>query len=212
MRSVNSWAITNWKNVGFGIAYGRGANALVRQAKTEGIVATQAEMQMLIDNFFEKFPRVKTYIDKCHAAVLDPGYVESAYGRRRYFFASDDSGKLKAQQREAQNMPIQGTVGDALSVALYNIYLHRQLTGMKYKMILPVHDAIFLDVPVDEVYNVVKEVLPDCMTNGVCIPNTKLNLGIDITIMRRWGEKISPEDAINEANEELKLKCNNGVR
>jgi len=48
---------------------------------------------------------VRGFIDKCHACVLDPGYVENAYGRRRYFYAADDPGKLKAQQREAQNMP-----------------------------------------------------------------------------------------------------------
>lgn len=76
---------------------------------------------------------------------------------------------------------------------------------MKYKIVLPVHDAVFLDVPVAEVNKVTTEVLPECMYRGVYIPNTELKLGIDIETMRRWGEKISLEQAMNEANEELKL-------
>ena len=100
---------------------------------------------------------------------------------------------------------IQGTVADALSVALYNVHLHRQMTGMKYKIVLPVHDAIFLDVPVDEYERVTQEVLPECMDKGVYIPNTGLRLGIDIETMRRWGEKISLDQAIEQATKEMKL-------
>ena len=93
------------KNCGFGIFYGRGANALVRQAKTEGVITTQAEMQGIIDDFFRKFPKVKEYIEKCHAAVRDPGYVETLFGRRRYFFVTDSNQKMKAQERESVNAP-----------------------------------------------------------------------------------------------------------
>ena len=100
---------------------------------------------------------------------------------------------------------IQGTVADALTIALYNVHLHRQSTGMQYKIVLPVHDAIFLDVPVAEVDKVIKEVLPECMRDGVYIPHTELRLGIDIETMRRWGEKISLDRAMEEASKELQL-------
>jgi len=192
------------KNVNFGIAYGRGANALVRQAMTEGVEADSAKMQMLINNFFEKFPKVRDYVTDCHAAVIDPGYVENAYGRRRYFYPTKDSGTLKSQERQAQNMPIQGTVADALSVALYNVFLYRAQAGMKFKIVLPVHDAIFLDTPLDEVDQVLNEVLPLCMTKSVRIPNTKLHINIDTEVMRRWSEKMKLKDAIEEAKLELK--------
>lgn len=69
------------------------------------MVATQAEMQTLIDNFYESFPRVADFVEACHQAVRDPGYVENAYGRRRYFGYSIDSGVMKSKERQAQNAP-----------------------------------------------------------------------------------------------------------
>ena len=98
---------------------------------------------------------------------------------------------------------VQGTVADALSVALYNIFLYRKSMGMKFKIVLPVHDAIFLDTPLDEVEIVLKEVLPICMTKAVQIPNTQLHIGIDTAVMRRWSEKMKLSEAIADAEKEL---------
>lgn len=183
----------------FGLAYGRGAAALARQAKAEGVDTNPDETQQIIDTFFEQFPRVKEHMDKCRATVVDPGYVENAYGRRRYFFPTSNQQDLKANEREAVNSNIQGTVADALNIALYNIYLYRNATNMRFRVVLPVHDAIFLDVPWDEVETVTKEVFPYCMSKGVVVPNTRLTLGVDIAVMRRWGEKMKIEKAIEEA-------------
>jgi len=44
-------------------------------------------------------------MDNCHRAVINPGYVETAFGRRRYFFPSDNKAKMKAQERESGNAP-----------------------------------------------------------------------------------------------------------
>ena len=96
-------------------------------------------------------------------------------------------------------------MGDALNVALLNLVMYRRMTNMKYKIILPVHDAIFLDVPADEAIEVATKVLPYCMRDGVPIPNTQLKLDVDVEIMRRWGEKISKERALEEAFAELRL-------
>lgn len=186
------------------IAYGRGANALVRQAAAEGVSVTADICQQAIDGFYNKFPKVREFMDRCHAAVLNPGYVETLYGRRRYFYPTDNEQLLKAYERESGNLPVQGTVADALSLALINLKMYRDLTGMKFKIILPVHDAIFLDVPVDEAVKVADEVLPKCMRDLVLIPNTKLHLDVDVEMCRRWGEKMKREQAIQEALIEMK--------
>ena len=118
---------------------------------------------------------------------------------------TDNNAKMAAQERESQNQPIQGTIGDALNLALYNLVTYRHTTGMKYKIILPVHDAIFLDTPADEVTEVADKVLPYCMSDSILIPNTQLHLGVDVEISRRWGEHITKERALEEAYAEIKI-------
>jgi DNA polymerase-1 len=162
-------------------------------------------MQTLIDNFYDSFPQVREFVERCHVAVRDPGYVENAYGRRRYFGYSRDHGIMKAKERQAQNAPIQGTVADALSIALCNLFVYRVDTDMRFKLILPVHDAIFLMTPFDEIKRVTEEVFPTCMSDRVPIPGTELKLGIDIEVMERWGDKLS-------ANEVESLIESNGVK
>lgn len=159
--------------------------------------------QKAIDGFFIKFPKVKEFMAACHKSIITPGYVENAFGRRRYFYITDNQQKMKAQERESGNQPIQGTVADALNIALLNLVNYRRMTGMKYKIILPVHDAIFIDAPADEALLVKNEVLPMCMRDGVPIPNTDLHLGVDTEMMRRWGEHISDEEAIRQAYADL---------
>ena len=181
------------------IAYGRGANALVRQAAAEGVNITADVCQQAIDGFYNKFPKVREFMDKCHAAVINPGYVETLYGRRRYFYPTDNEQLLKAYQRESGNLPVQGTTADALSLALINLKMYRDMTGMKFRIILPVHDAIFLDVPASEAVRVADEVLPKCMRDLVLIPNTSLRLGVDVEMCRRWGEKLTRTQAIEQA-------------
>lgn len=186
----------------FGIAYGRGANALVRAAQAEGVETDKASAQRLIDTFFNEFPQTKVFFEECHEAVIDPGYVENAFGRRRYFLPTDDERIRAKQEREAGNMPIQGTVGDALSIALYNLYRLRNAYDMKFRLVLTIHDAVILEVPVAEVEEVKSIILPACMSAGARIPTIGLTLGIDIEVMRRWGEHISEEQALEEASKE----------
>jgi uracil-DNA glycosylase family 4 len=191
------------KAVNFGIAYGRGANALVRSAKSEGVEIESEEAQLLIDGFFDQYPGTKDYLDACHSDVENKGYVVNAFGRRRNFSPTDDEKLLAANKREAGNMPIQGTVADALNIALFNLYRYRDAKGLHFRMALTIHDAIILEVPYYEVDIVKNEVLPVCMSAGAQVPTIGLTLGIDIEIMRRWGEKIDEAQAIEEAKSEV---------
>jgi DNA polymerase I-like protein with 3'-5' exonuclease and polymerase domains len=193
------------KNINFGISYGRGAAALARQIKREGVDTDEKETRRLISVFFDSFPRVKDYIQMMHQRVRNPGYVENAFGRRRIFFETTDGGTIAAQQREAVNMPIQGTVADALAISVVNLQQLRDARNMRSKIMLPVHDAIFTQVPVGEVEDM-KEIYKIAMSDGTEIPGIGLKLGIDIEVMRRWGEKMSEADAIAEAIESKKTQ------
>ena len=85
-------------------------------------------------------------------------------------------------------------MADALSIALCNLFVYRIANDMRFKIVLPVHDAIFLMTPFDEVNRVAEEVFPKCMSEGVPIPGTELQLGIDIEVMQRWGDKLNAQE------------------
>ena len=184
------------KNINFGIPYQRGAKAIARQIlrETKGKVRMSAEeTQALIDGWYERYEYVSRYIAWCKQRVNNPPfYIQNPWGRRRHFHLSDIKATMAAQEREAINYNIQSTVAGALDRAVYNLWAYRKLHGMRYKMILGIHDAVLSAVPYDEVERYMEEVLPVCMVYGTQIPATDISpsyrLDIDPEIMFRWSE------------------------
>ncbi len=194
------------KTISFGIPYQRGAAAIAREIvkATKGKVDCDTQRaQMMIDGFYEEYREVRWFVDMCQESVLDPMYLDNPFGRRRRFSPNpNDRAGTAAQQREAVNFPIQGTVADTLNTALYNLWLLRKMNPdqAKYKILLAVHDAIILEAPVEYVGIITREILPACMTIGAVVPSwrpvphwkptTEFTLDIDIEVMLRWGEKL----------------------
>ena len=85
------------------------------------------------------------------------GYVERLLGRRRYFpELSEKLGRkvdFQARQRaerEAINMPIQGTAADIIKIAMIDLARSLREERRRARMILQVHDELVLEVPDDE--------------------------------------------------------------
>jgi len=150
-------------------------------------------------------------VDYCKMSVIRPGYVSNAYGRRRRFMAqeSDERGQLAAFEREAVNMPIQGTVADTLNVAVSNMYRWRLMYAGRcnYRIILVVHDAVLIEVPGEQAHIVYNEVLPQCMTTMAVIPSwypwphtvkksEPFTLDVDREVYIRWGVKATAEELV----------------
>jgi len=144
------------KSVNFGLMYGMGAFRLARESQL-----TLAEAEAFIAEYFAQFPGVRQYLDESLRTAQRQGYVETLLGRRRYFPELDarrrDSVGFQARQRaerEAINMPIQGTAADIIKIAMIN--LHRALAegGYRARMILQVHDELVLEVPAEELAEV----------------------------------------------------------
>jgi len=202
------------KTINFGIAYQRGAKAVARAiiAETGGKLApSPEEAQRFIDGFYDTYPEVRDYVDYCKMSVIRPGYVSNAYGRRRRFMAqeSDERGQLAAFEREAVNMPIQGTVADTLNVAVSNMYRWRLMYAGRcnYRIILVVHDAVLIEVPGEQAHIVYNEVLPQCMTTMAVIPSwypwphtvkksEPFTLDVDREVYIRWGVKATAEELV----------------
>jgi uracil-DNA glycosylase family 4 len=202
------------KTINFGIAYQRGAKAVARAiiAETGGkLCPSPEEAQEFIDGFYNTYPEVRDYVDYCKTSVVQPGYVSNAYGRRRRFMAqsTDERGQLAAFEREAVNMPIQGTVADTLNAAISNMFRWRSMYAGRcnYRIILVVHDAVLIEVPGEEAHIVYNEVLPQCMTTMAVVPpwypwphtirkSEPFTLDVDREVYIRWGVKATKEELV----------------
>jgi uracil-DNA glycosylase family 4 len=193
------------KNVVFGYAYGRGAEAIARQAKEEGITISVDEAQALIDGLVAMYPMLPMFFASCRDRTKSPGWICNCFGRFRRFRTASDNKVEGEQGRQAMNFGIQSLVADAMSRALDHLYYRREAYGLHYKIALQIHDAVLLECPIEEVEAVYDKVLPECMTDLVDVWPADLNgyplecekayhMGIDREIMLRWGEKVTKED------------------
>jgi len=140
------------KAVNFGLMYGMGAFRLARDSNL-----TLAEAEDFIATYFAQFPGVRAYLDEARARAARLGYVETLLGRRRYFpELSEKLGRkvdFQARQRaerEAINMPIQGTAADIIKIAMIDLARALREERRRARMILQVHDELVLEVPDDE--------------------------------------------------------------
>lgn len=169
------------KAVNFGIVYGQSKYGL---AKSLGI--TNAEAQEFIDKYFETYPKVKEYMNNEVEFVTQNGYVETAFGRKRYLASELQSSNYQIRefaQRAAINQPLQGTAADLIKIAM--IRVDKAISRMKTKMIMQVHDELVFEVPKDELEQL-KEIIQDCM--ALKDQNLKVPLDVDINYGSSWKE------------------------
>ncbi len=141
----------NAKTVNFSIIYGAGATNL---SKNLGI--KRKEAQELIDQYFNEFSGLKTYMEKVVADARENGYVTTLKGRRRYLRDIDSrNGMIRSQaERTAINTPIQGTAADMIKLAMIKIHKALKAAQLKTLMISQVHDELIFDVPLEELEQV----------------------------------------------------------
>jgi len=135
------------KEVNFGIMYGIGPYGL-----SSRLEITQTEAKDIIARYFERFPKVKQYINDTIESARRLGYVSTLLGRRRYF-SDINSGNQTVRQnaeRQAINMPIQGTAADMIKVAMVRIDRALRRQRLESRMILQVHDELVFEVPATE--------------------------------------------------------------
>lgn len=138
------------KSVNFGLMYGMGAFRLARDSEL-----TFSEAQKFIEAYFDNFPGIRDYFQQTEAFVKEKGYVQTLFGRRRYFDVQTRGSGEKhisdRNRREAINMPIQGTSADIMKKAMIALNNHLKAEGHRARILLQVHDELVLEVPEDEV-------------------------------------------------------------
>lgn len=170
---------SNAKAVNFGIVYGIGAFSL-----SEDLKITQKEAAAYIEGYFEKYPKIKDYLDECVSFARDHGYVKTLFNRKR------DIPEINAKnfnlrefgKRKAMNTPIQGTAADIIKLAMVHVHQALKEAQLKSKMVLTVHDELLLEVYKPEQETVAK-LLKEKMEQAVSL---KVAMSVDVHSGENW--------------------------
>jgi DNA polymerase-1 len=167
------------KEVNFGIMYGIGPFGLSRRLEI-----TQSEAKEIIARYFERFPKVRQYISDTIAGARREGYVATLTGRRRYLpdINSRNQNIRGNAERQAINMPIQGTAADMIKIAMIRLEASMRGKNLKSRMLLQVHDELVFEVPHGEVKKMaalVTEGMQNAMTLSVPIK-------VDVGTGKNW--------------------------
>lgn len=138
----------NAKIVNFAIAYAVEAFGL-----SQRVGISRAEAKKVIEDYYETYKGVKKFMDETPELAREKGYVTSIYGRRRYFPSINDRNfNLRSRaEREAINMPLQGTASDIVKLAMLKVDEALTREKMQTKMIMQVHDELLFEAPEAEV-------------------------------------------------------------
>lgn len=135
------------KAINFGIIYGISAFGLARQ-----LSIPQGEAGAFIKLYFERFPEIKTFMERMKDDARRQGYVETLFGRRCHIIGINDKNQARRGygERQAINAPLQGTAADIIKKAMIRLPNALKAAGLGAKMLLQVHDELIFEVKADE--------------------------------------------------------------
>jgi DNA polymerase I-like protein with 3'-5' exonuclease and polymerase domains len=159
--------------LGYAVLYGAGANRVQESLAKEGFYHTLAECKVFLDEFFKQLPKVENFIKETHAKVLNPGYISTVMGRKRFF---DLPPKYQTRNymmesekafREATNFCFQGANADATKKAMVIIdeAFRKYPEPVRPVLLLTVHDEIVAEVHnsnIDEVAELGQKIMIEC--------------------------------------------------
>lgn len=139
------------KRCNFSVLYGITARGLKGKLAEEQIQITTKESEKIINNIKLGYPGIFTWQKQAIQSCDDMGYMETALGRRRYIhsiYSTNRKERTKAE-KQALNMPIQGTAADILKIACGRIT--EGLPSVPWlRPILQVHDELLFELPYDK--------------------------------------------------------------
>ncbi|MEE9375899.1 MAG: DNA polymerase I, partial [Rhizobiaceae bacterium] len=166
------------KAINFGIIYGISAFGL---AANLGI--SRGEASDYIKMYFERFPRIKNYMDDTKAFAREHGYVETIFGRRAHYpeIKSSNHQMRAFNERAAINAPIQGSAADIIRRAMVKMEPALEAANLRAKMLLQVHDELIFEVPNEEVEKTT-QIVEQVMINA---PMPALDLTVPLQVDAR---------------------------
>ncbi len=169
------------KAVNFGIVYGISDYGLSRD-----LHISRKEAAGYIDEYFARYPGVKSFMDKVVEEAHQTGAVTTMYGRRRELPAihSKNFNQRSLAERMAMNTPIQGTAADIIKIAMIRASRMLKEANVRSRILLQVHDELVLEVVNEEIPKVT-EILKEAMEHAA---ELSVPLVIDVNVGKNWAE------------------------
>ena len=168
------------KAINFGLIYGMSSFGLSKQL---GISIPEAKDYM--DIYFNRYPKIKSYMNEMKAFAKTNGFVETLYGRKLYLpeINSKQGQRRSYAERTAINAPVQGTAADIIKIAMIEIDNWLTKKKSKTKMIMQVHDELVFEIFENDIGEEVVQIV-NLMKNCA-----KLDLPLEVNygIEENWG-------------------------
>lgn len=167
------------KIVNFAIAY-----AIEPWGLSQRVGISRQEAKKVIEDYYNTYKGVRRYMEEVPLRAREHGYVRSIYGRIRPLPGiSDRNANIrKAAEREAINMPIQGTASDIVKIAMLRVDEEFKREGIEAKLLMQVHDELLVEAAADTAKHVA-EVLKREMESAVSLD---VPLIVDVGIADNW--------------------------
>mgnify|MGYP001726394294 FL=1 len=140
---VSSEERSRIKATSYGLAYGLSSYGLAAQL---GIPVPEAAA--LRDRYFERFGKVRDYLEGLVAQARADGYTQTMFGRRRYLpdLRSSNRQRREMAERAALNAPIQGSAADIVKVAMMDVAAALDEAGLASRLLVQIHDELLLEI------------------------------------------------------------------
>jgi DNA polymerase I len=135
------------KIVNFAIAY-----AIEPWGLSQRVGISRQEARKVIDDYYATYKGVRRYMDEIPVQAREHGYVRSLYGRIRPLAGINDRNAniRRAAEREAINMPIQGTASDIVKIAMLHVEDAFRREGLNAKILMQIHDELLVECPANQ--------------------------------------------------------------
>lgn len=172
---------SNAKAVNFGIVYGISSFGL-----GQDLNITKKEAEGYINQYFEAYPKLKTYLDRLVEQAKETGFVTTLYGRKRPIPEITSSNFMQRNfgERIAMNSPIQGTAADIMKFAMLRVKKALKAQGLQTKILLQIHDELLLEAPKEEAKQVTKLLKEEMMAAA----SLSVPLSVEVKIGENWYE------------------------
>ncbi len=169
------------KAMSYGLAYGLSAYGLSKQLNI-----SVGEASKLMDDYFERFGEVRTYLSSVQEQARKDGYTQTILGRRRYLpdLTSSNRQRREIAERVALNAPIQGSAADIIKLAMLRVTERFEAENVKSRLLLQIHDELLVEVAHGEV-ELVETILREEMAGAM---ELSVPLSVSVGIGRNWHE------------------------
>lgn len=181
IKDVTSKQRIEAKAINFGIIYGKTDFGL-----SQDLNIPVATAKAYIDSYFNKYPKIKEFMDEAVESATETGYATTILNRRRYIPEIKASNFIVRNQgkRFAMNAPIQGSAADIIKVAMVNVYNKLKENNMKSRLILQVHDELIVEA-VDKELEMAEKIVREEMENA---QSMDVKLDVDLNTGDSWYE------------------------